>query len=113
MNTVQPSLIKMHAAIEPQPDLRKDARAVAKQFEAIFLQSMVAGMRKTADMGVGEGLFGKGPGADTYTQWFDSYMAGYLSEHGHVGLSDTLMAEFERLGQIPESDQPAKQELQL
>lgn len=112
MDTPTPILLKMHAALEPQVDLRKEARTVASQFEAIFVQSMVAGMRETADMGVGDGMFGKGPGADTYNHWFDSYMASFLAENGSIGLSDTLMAEFERLGQVPKSEQETKQEEQ-
>ena len=49
----------------------------------------------------GEGMFGDGPGSDTYTQWFDNNLAEYLSDNGQFGIADTLMKEFERWNQIP------------
>ena len=100
----------MHAALEPIPDLRQEARTVANQFEAIFAQSMISGMRKTADMGDGEGMFGKEPGADTYAQWFDTHMSSFLSKNGQLGVADILMKEFERLGQVPAAEQPDKEQ---
>jgi len=109
MNVLESSGIKMHSELEPKPDARGKAREIADQFETLFMQSMVEGMRKTADMGQGKGLFGEGPGSDTYTQWFDNLMSGHLAENGRIGLSDTLMAEFERIGQIP-SAEDAEQE---
>ncbi len=87
--------------IDPEPDLRAEALKTAHQFEQIFVQQMLAGLRKTAEMAGGEGLFGDGPGNDTYTQWFDNHLAEYLSKNGNLGIADTLMKEFERWNQIP------------
>ena len=87
--------------IEPEQDPRAEALETAQQFEQIFVQQMLAGMRKTSELAGGEGLFGDGPGNDTYTQWFDNSMAEYLSNNGHLGIADTLMREFERSHQIP------------
>ena len=100
---MQPSGISSHELLrfEPQPDARVEALQTAHQFEQIFVQMMLAGMRKTSEMAGGEGLFGDGPGNDTYTQWFDNHLAEYLSDNGHLGIADTLMKEFERWNQIP------------
>ncbi len=101
--------IKTNNALEPKPNLRGNAKQTADQFEALFVQSMVEGMRKSADMGQGQGLFGDGPGADTYTQWFDNFMSEHLADNGSIGLSDTLMKEFERAGQIPAEDKAGEE----
>ena len=88
--------------IIPESDSRTEALDTAQQFEQIFVQQMLAGMRKTAQMtGEDEGLFGGGPGSDTYAQWFDSHLADHLRRNGGLGITDTLMREFERWGQIP------------
>jgi Rod binding domain-containing protein len=100
---MQTSEISSHELlhIEPKLDSRTKARETAQQFEQIFVQMMLAGMRKTSELAGGDGLFGDGPGNDTYTQWFDNSMAEYLSNNGHLGIADTLMREFERWHQIP------------
>ena len=100
---MQTSEISSHELlhIEPKLDSRTKARETAQQFEQIFVQMMLAGMRKTSELAGGEGLFGDGPGNDTYTQWFDNSLAEYLSNNGHLGIADTLMREFERWHQIP------------
>lgn len=96
-------------ALSPKAQIRARAEEVAKQFETIFTQSMVGGMRETANMGVGEGLFGEGPGTDTYTAWFDQYMSEHLSREGSIGLTDTLMRQFEELGQVPSLEEIAEE----
>ena len=109
MNLLETSGIRMQTSLEPKLDPRAKAKDIADQFEALFMQSMVEGMRKTADMGVGESMFGDGPGADTYSQWFDNFMSVHLSDNGNIGLSETLMREFERTGQIPSEEDAEKQ----
>ncbi|MHC5065899.1 MAG: rod-binding protein [Planctomycetota bacterium] len=109
MNIIDSVGIRTNAALEPKLDVRGEAKKIADNFETLFVQSMVEGMRKSGDMGQGEGLFGDGPGADTYTQWFDNFMSSHLAENGNIGLSDTLMEEFERLGQIPAEDDAQKE----
>ena len=100
---MQTSEISSHELlrIEREPDSRVEALHTAQQFEQIFVQMMLAGLRKTSEMAGGEGLFGDGPGNDTYTQWFDNNLAEYLSNNGDLGIADTLMKEFERWNQIP------------
>jgi Rod binding domain-containing protein len=87
---------------------RQDAQQVATQFEELFVGMMVQDLRKTAQFGGDEdGLFGSGPGADTYADWFDQNLAQDISKNGRVGITDVLMKEFERAQQIPKA--PPKQ----
>jgi flagellar protein FlgJ len=88
---------------------RAEAREVAGKFEAMFVQQVVAGMRESARIGDGEGMFGSGPGSDTYTQWFDSYMSEHLARSGGVGVADAILREIERLRQVPPAErEPAE-----
>lgn len=81
---------------------RAEALRVARQFEEVLVQTLVHSLRQSAQLGgEGGGMFGTGPGADTYAEWFDQHLAGNLTEHGGIGIADVLMREFERWGQIP------------
>jgi flagellar protein FlgJ len=93
--------MRMHP-VPPEAAARAEALQVARQFEAVFVRSMIGNLRQTAQvMGEGGGLFGSGPGADTYADWFDQNLAEHIGEHGNVGVADVLMREFERWKQIP------------
>lgn len=92
---------KGFAQLEPGKDPRLEALETAQQFEQIFVQQMLAGMRKTAEMAGEDKLFGQGPGGDTYTQWFDNHLSAHLTNNGGLGIAETLMQDFERWGQIP------------
>jgi len=81
--------------------VRARAEEVAAQFEEIFVQQFVAGLRSTTAIGESDGLFGKGPGADTYTRWFDEHFAEHVIRNGGVGVRDILLSDWERIGQIP------------
>lgn len=81
--------------------VRSRAEQVAAQFEEIFVQQFVAGLRSTVAIGDDKGLFGDGPGADTYTRWFDENFAAHVIRNGGVGVRDILLADWERIGQIP------------
>lgn len=81
--------------------VRQRAEQVAAQFEEIFVQQFVAGLRSTVAIGDDEGLFGDGPGAETYTRWFDENFAEHVIRNGGVGVRDVLLADWERIGQIP------------
>ena len=70
----------------PAGSPRAQAHDVASQFEAIFVQQMVAAMRTSASNGEG-GMFGSGVGTDTYSAWFDSCMADHIAQGGGVGLA--------------------------
>lgn len=100
------------AKVHPLPaadQTRQAALEVARQFEAIFVQSMVSSMRGSAQVtGEGGGMFGDGPGADTYADWFDQNLARELSTKGRIGIADTLMRDFERLKQIDPAPRPER-----
>lgn len=81
---------------------REKALEVAQQFEEVFVRSLVSTMRQSSSLGGEEsGLFGAGPGADTYSDWFDQHMSDNLMRDGGIGITDVLMREFERHKQIP------------
>jgi Rod binding domain-containing protein len=80
---------------------RERAEAVASRFEQLFVQHFVSGLRKTTAIGESEGLFGNGPGSDTYTQWFDEHFASHVMNNGGLGVRDVLLRDWERIGQIP------------
>lgn len=89
--------------------LTADARArgidVARQFEQVFVQMLVQNLRQSANV-TGEedgGLFGSGPGSDTYSQWFDDKLGQSLAKDGRLGIASVLTKEFERWHQIPKA----------
>lgn len=88
------------AADSPALPSRQRAERVAGQFEEIFVREFVAKMRETIPTGSDDGLFGSGPGADIYTQWFDTLMAHELAAGGSVGVAETLIADWERSGLV-------------
>jgi Rod binding domain-containing protein len=76
---------------------RKEEDRVAGQFEALFVRSMVASLRQSSSMGGEGGMFGSGPGADTYADWFDDNLASQMSKSGGVGIKEALLRDFERV----------------
>ena len=61
---------------DPAQQARAEAEDVANQFEAVFVKTLVGALRSTASVGGEEGgMFGDGPGADTYAGWFDQNVA--------------------------------------
>ena len=88
---------------DPAAAARDKAQRTARQFEELFVRSMISTMRQTAGTGEeGGGLFGSGPGSDTYTDWFDQHLASHMSASCRIGIADAIMREFERNHQIPE-----------
>lgn len=84
---------------------RQHAEKVAGQFEAIFVKSMVSSLRQTGACGGEGGMFGDGPGAETYADWFDENFAQQLGKtdrngNGGIGIRTALMAEFERSHEV-------------
>lgn len=87
---------------------RQKALEVAQQFEEVFVRSLVSSMRESSSLGGEEsGMFGSGPGADTYSGWFDQHMSENLMSDGGIGVTDVLMREFERHKQIPAAPPPS------
>ncbi len=82
--------------------VRAKALATAQQFEDVMVRTFVSAMRETTKVTPdAEGMFGSGPGSDTFSDWFDEKLAHEVSSSGKVGVASVLMAEFERSRQIP------------
>jgi Rod binding domain-containing protein len=99
-------------SLKPQSGTEKSrskAEKVAGQFEAVFVKTLVSSLRQTASIGGEEGgMFGQGPGAETYAGWFDENVSDELSRTGGIGIASALLSEMERGGKIakdPESVQ--------
>jgi Rod binding domain-containing protein len=75
------------------------AEKVASQFEAVFVRTMVSSLRQTSSIG-GEGMFGGGPGADTYADWFDQNLADQIAKTSRIGIKEQLLADFEHNGEV-------------
>lgn len=73
----------------PVAPLRQRAHEVASQFEAIFVQQMVATMRSSAD-GLGGSMFGGDAGNDTYAAWFDRCMSEHITKGQGIGLAPVI-----------------------
>mgnify|MGYP002783884063 CR=1 FL=1 len=79
---------------------REQAVEVAQQFEAVFVRTLVNSLQRTASVG-GDGMFGSGPGAATYGDWFDQHFSEQLGRDGGIGITAVLLRDMERHGQIP------------
>jgi peptidoglycan hydrolase FlgJ len=66
---------------------RTKLRAVAQQFEAVFVNQMVGAMRKTVQPG---GLVPQGQGEKIYQGMLDAQHADHLAESRQLGLSDLI-----------------------
>ena len=86
--------------LDPGLTRRQRAEATAERFEQIFVQQMVQSMRSSTTLGGGEGMFGSGPGAGTYEDWFDQHLSRHLTERGNIGLADVMLRDWERKGWI-------------
>ena len=80
---------------------RARAEKTAAQFEQIFVRTMVQSLRATSSLGEGGGMFGDGPGADTFGDWFDANLTEQISRTSRIGIEEALIADLERHGQIP------------
>ena len=90
--------MSMHPVGQAQK-ARQRAEKVADQFEAVFVRTFVSSLRQTSTLGTG-GMFGEGPGADTYGDWFDQNLAEQIGKTGTIGIKQQLMVDFERAGAI-------------
>ena len=88
--------------IDPEAKERLAAEKTAAQFEQLFVRSMVSSLRASAALGgEGGGMFGSGPGADTYADWFDQNLAEQISRSSNVGIASQLLRDLERHHEIP------------
>lgn len=65
-------------------------KAVAQQFEAIFIQQMFKDMRNTIPEG---GLVERGNADEVYTQLQDAEAAKIMAEQGGIGLADLMLQQ--------------------
>lgn len=82
-------------------DERKNAQKAADDFEQMFVRTLVGSLRATSKIGDEGGMFGSGPGTDTYGDWFDQNLAEQVGKGGKVGIAESIMRDWERHEQIP------------
>jgi Rod binding domain-containing protein len=81
--------------------MRDRAAKTAGEFEQLFVRTLVSSLRATSSLGgEGGGMFGSGPGADTYGDWFDQNLAGEVCATADIGIAKSLLADMERHGQV-------------
>lgn len=78
---------------------RAEAMKAAQDFEAVFLRKIISDMRKNSQM-LGDGLFGKSPGANIKESWYDNTLAEHMAQTGQVGLANALVEDWDRHGHI-------------
>lgn len=74
------------AAREESPDALREA---ARQFEALFIHTMLKNMRET---GFGDGLFDNDQ-TKMYQGMFDQQIAGNMAANGGIGLAEVLVRQ--------------------
>lgn len=85
----------------------KELRALANQFEAIFVNQLMKSMRETLPK---EGMLSSFSG-DMYESMFDQEVAGQVSKGKGMGLADVLYTQLSRMnGDKPVSDESVQQE---
>lgn len=80
---------------------RAAAEKVAHDFEQLFVRQLVSTMRSSASVGGDGGMFGDGPGADTYADWFDQNVSEQVSRGGRVGIAEAILADMKRHKELP------------
>ena len=80
----------------------KELKALAQQFEAIFVNQLMKSMRQTLPK---EGLLSSFSG-DMYNSMFDEEVAGEMSKGRGMGLADVLYTQLSRMnGKKPEGEE--------
>jgi len=83
----------------------------AKAFEKMLATLLVREMSR----GLSDGFFGDGPGADTFTGWFEEHIGAALSAGPGLGLAESVRASlirkgapdgFEAAAELPEQGAP-------
>lgn len=79
---------------KPQPP-NKDTqlRKKCSEFEAIFVQQMLKGMRKTVPQ---EGFLGKSSGEETFRDLMDVEISKQMSETGKLGIGESLFRQLKK-----------------
>jgi len=105
MNTADSPITKVSA--DKDASKHQEALRVANQFEEIFVGMMVQSFRKSQLSDEG-GMFGGGVGSSTYEQWFDQHMSTHLAKNSSIGIADSLIRDFRRLGVLPKPEHNTK-----
>jgi Rod binding domain-containing protein len=108
MDALRSATMKVAGADAVDPT-RARAERTATDFEQLFVRTIVSSLRQTAGAG-GEGMFGKGPGADTFADWFDQNLAEQIGRDSDIGIASSLLTDMERHGQLDAENalQPAR-----
>jgi Rod binding domain-containing protein len=64
------------------------AEQAAQAFEKLFASMLVRELSR----GLSEGFFGDGPGADTFTGWFEEHLGAALSAGRGLGVAEEVRA---------------------
>jgi flagellar protein FlgJ len=75
-------------------DDRAKLKAVARQFEAVFLRQMISSMRTAS---LGDGLLDSSA-SDQFRDMSDARTADAMAEKGALGIADMLLKQF---GEVP------------
>ncbi|ORJ63497.1 rod-binding protein [Geothermobacter hydrogeniphilus] len=79
-------------------------RAACREFEALFMQQMLKGMRATIPQ---SGLLEKDASHDMYTDLLDAQVArGVAEQHGGMGIANALYRQLQKLEHGPVSPLP-------
>lgn len=83
-------LAQLRASAKQNPE--DSLREVARQFEAIYLQMVLKGVRESS---MGDSLF-DGPGSDLYREMFDNQLTLQMTQGKGMGLADMLVSQLRR-----------------
>jgi Rod binding domain-containing protein len=98
MDIAQLSRQRMHPT-DANSAVRAHAEKTASEFEQLFVRSMVTSLRQTSAIGEG-GMFGSGPGSDTFGDWFDQNLADQIGRDGQIGVARQVIDNLERRGDL-------------
>jgi len=97
MNMQQFSDLKLEAS----RDSAQASKAVAQQFEGLFIQMMLKGMRSAAVMDKSQ----HSSYMDFYTEMYDKQISLMMSQQGGIGIADVLQQQMARY--LPKGQEPA------
>jgi len=78
------------ALADPKASDNEKLKAVARQFEAVFLRQMIGSMRQA---GLGDDIMGS-DATDQFRDMQDSHIADDLAGKGALGIADLLVKQF-------------------
>lgn len=81
---------KTGALADPKANEADKLKAVAKQFEAVFMRQMIGSMRKAK---LSDDVMGS-DATDQFTEMQDSHVADDLAGKGVLGIADMLVKQF-------------------